>query len=67
MAGRDKYDGELEDCKKYPEKRRDLVPVQAAFVDLHMRRPEEDAAAAGDVATTVSARKLPLTSPLIDG
>ena len=61
----DKYDGELEDCKKYPEKRRDLVPVQAAFVDLHMRRPEEDAAAAGDVAGTVSARKLPLTGSVM--
>ena len=61
----DKYDGELEDCKKYPEKRRDLVPVQAAFVDLQMRQPEEDAAAAGDVAGTVSARKLPLTGSVM--
>jgi hypothetical protein len=61
----DKYDGELEDCKKYPEKRRELVPVQAAFVDLHMRRPEEDAAAAGDVAAAVSARKLPLTGSVM--
>ena len=61
----DKYDGGLEDCKKHPEKRRELVPVQAAFVDLHMKQPEENAAAGGDVAAAVSARKLPLTGSVM--
>eukprot|EP00435_Cladocopium_sp_Y103_P032609 s2327_g8.t1 len=37
----DKYDGELEDCKKEPEKRRELVPVQEAFVDFHFKQHME--------------------------
>eukprot|EP00435_Cladocopium_sp_Y103_P016243 s285_g4.t1 len=56
----DKYDGELEDCKKDPQKRREFVPVREAFVDFHLKEHTEKQAAGGDVPA-VSARKLPLT------
>ena len=44
----DKFDGEAEDCQKDPSRVRDLVPVVAPFVDLHLR---------GDVGK----RQVPLT------
>ena len=34
----DKFDGELEGCRKDPEKRRALIPVQAPFIDARVQR-----------------------------
>eukprot|EP00438_Fugacium_kawagutii_P020118 Skav226970 [mRNA] locus=scaffold51:356186:370706:- [translate_table: standard] len=61
----DKFDGELEDCKKDVEKRRDLVPVVDAFIDLHVRKRKEEAEAAGEDAQSVSVSKLPLTGSVM--
>ena len=61
----DKYDGELEDCNKDPEKKRVLVPVEEAFVDLHMREQTGECGAGGYDPAPPPARKRALTGSVM--
>ena len=58
----DKFDGALEDCKKDKDKRRLLVPVEEAFVDLHMRDNIEKSE---NPSVPISGRKRALTGSVM--
>ena len=62
----DKFDGELEGCRKDSEKRRALIPVQAPFIDVHVQRRLDSMEADGQgKKKEFSMRQWPLTGAVM--
>ena len=63
----DKFDGELEDCRKDPERRRPLVPVEAGFVDFHIQQRLDSGPSevTDEKKKGFSVRQIPLTGAVM--